>query len=803
MKFRLYLCSIVNFYWRMPSRYKIKKYGLREKFIYIVFSCICFIPAFLGAQGYEYNNWHDSKQYFSWNWQYDKNIDLWRFSLTLYITPRDTIRNIDTFKDPAGFRTLASISDTTGKLLFYTDGDSVFNENGYSVTSGWLSNVNYNSVNSAIFIRKPGQFRYYYLIQEHLPELMGGTSFSGLTYSIIDRFDISGKSALIVKNKPIVSSKCFAYKCTYGESADTVFLVVSMHGKDSVYKYAFTPKGISPAMSFACETDTCINKLKATLPIISSTRNGRVQAFINYGKGNIVMFPGNGQKYHFDALKASRGLFSSDGRFFYVIHEGNGIWKLIQYDFKNYNGAKKIDSIIVYQSSNSLGSASAMYLGPDQKIYFNVSDAIHVIQFPNQKGNKCNFKLDAYKYNFPTPGMKLGYRYGNVLPFYSSQKTSLDYNKPLCSFKTANIFIRTGFNDSSYLQIGLEKYFSDSNVFKIKPLIHGKVPVTIYYKANDTWLSFTDTIYVRETKKISISGNPLVCGKNSAILTLADTTHPYIWSTGQLTPSVAVKFRQKVYLTFNDTACLYSDTLQINTVNQKQYIQSDSQFICSGDTFKIDLNDVSTQAFFFNGFDSLKKVNIFKTGLTKLLINDSGCIFNDSIYIDLYPRHKATAIKKREICKDSMLSLVSLKQGAIWFWQTNKFVTDTLRFAPDKSGNVLLSTVDKCFQWDTVVLNIKICNENVYGYFLPNAFTPNNNGLNETYKPKIAGKILENMMVYNRWGQKVYEGNSGWDGNFGNVTCADGVYAIVLKYRDSQSTDHGILILKTTVHLIR
>jgi gliding motility-associated-like protein len=53
--------------------------------------------------------------------------------------------------------------------------------------------------------------------------------------------------------------------------------------------------------------------------------------------------------------------------------------------------------------------------------------------------------------------------------------------------------------------------------------------------------------------------------------------------------------------------------------------------------------------------------------------------------------------------------------------------------------------------------------------FFPNAFTPNGDGINDTWSP-IPRKITEiRWMVFNRWGEKVYETNKigdKWDGKY-------------------------------------
>ena len=56
--------------------------------------------------------------------------------------------------------------------------------------------------------------------------------------------------------------------------------------------------------------------------------------------------------------------------------------------------------------------------------------------------------------------------------------------------------------------------------------------------------------------------------------------------------------------------------------------------------------------------------------------------------------------------------------------------------------------------------------------YFPNAFTPNNDGLNDTYKPGLNGQLaLYEFAIYNRYGQLVFKTNQpgkGWDGKFKN-----------------------------------
>ncbi len=88
--------------------------------------------------------------------------------------------------------------------------------------------------------------------------------------------------------------------------------------------------------------------------------------------------------------------------------------------------------------------------------------------------------------------------------------------------------------------------------------------------------------------------------------------------------------------------------------------------------------------------------------------------------------------------------------------------------------------------------------------FVPNAFTPDNNGLNDVLKITVYGKIIiDGFYIYNRWGQQVFftsDVNKGWDGNNNGKPLSKATYAWMIKGYDIDGTP---ISLQGTVILIR
>jgi len=81
---------------------------------------------------------------------------------------------------------------------------------------------------------------------------------------------------------------------------------------------------------------------------------------------------------------------------------------------------------------------------------------------------------------------------------------------------------------------------------------------------------------------------------------------------------------------------------------------------------------------------------------------------------------------------------------------------------------------------DTIVKTILVINISI-----PNVFTPNGDGINDNFVIEGIDQIKDTqIVVYNRWGKKVYENNdykNDWDGD----GLADGVYYFVITFKDN------------------
>ncbi|MDP2387784.1 MAG: gliding motility-associated C-terminal domain-containing protein, partial [Bacteroidota bacterium] len=85
-----------------------------------------------------------------------------------------------------------------------------------------------------------------------------------------------------------------------------------------------------------------------------------------------------------------------------------------------------------------------------------------------------------------------------------------------------------------------------------------------------------------------------------------------------------------------------------------------------------------------------------------------------------------------------------------------------------------------------------------YVIYVPSAFTPNNDELNDVFIPKYSELMKEDyiMSIYDKWGEKIFETTNiteGWKGsknNSDNIIAGSGVYIYKIVYKDANAKGH-------------
>jgi gliding motility-associated-like protein len=111
----------------------------------------------------------------------------------------------------------------------------------------------------------------------------------------------------------------------------------------------------------------------------------------------------------------------------------------------------------------------------------------------------------------------------------------------------------------------------------------------------------------------------------------------------------------------------------------------------------------------------------------------------------------------------------------------------------EESFKLILQDEFGCFGQDQILIK----NSSEAPFYVPNAFSPNKDGINETFRPIILDYKIEayDMYVFNRWGEILYKSiNSpidamGWDGYYLDKKCESELYNVLIKFKTNQGID--------------
>ncbi len=305
------------------------------------------------------------------------------------------------------YRTSVSVSDSLGNLLFYSNGESVWNKNHQVMPNGSGLHANINCDQTVGVIRKIEDDSSYYLFTM-MNTYWPFSPYNGLHYSVINMRLNGGLGDIENGSKEIPLQTMYDVPMLmatvrHHNNKDAWVIVRNMFNANNFSAFLITSSGIS------------------TTPVISqSSSPANELSYCNPGTmrvspdGNKLVCPyqdtvefcgfnsGNGQITPLFLFKTGPKLFNTgwhymefslDSKYLYC---STGDWPWTSSNIYQYD-ASKTDSALFKQSEILVGYRNRgvhLQRGPDGKIYGGEAgkDSLSVIQNPDQQGIACNYQ---------------------------------------------------------------------------------------------------------------------------------------------------------------------------------------------------------------------------------------------------------------------------------------------------------------------------------------------------------------------------------------------------------------------------
>jgi gliding motility-associated-like protein len=181
----------------------------------------------------------------------------------------------------------------------------------------------------------------------------------------------------------------------------------------------------------------------------------------------------------------------------------------------------------------------------------------------------------------------------------------------------------------------------------------------------------------------------------------------------------------------------------------------------------------------------------------------------DTVIVTVLPKVKAFAGRDTSVVVGQELQF-NASGGVGYFWSPPTGLSITIisnpivLYSPEiDSVRYKLLVTDQAGCSDSAFVLVKVFKTNPY-IFVPTAFTPNNDGLNDVVRPIAVGiQKIKYFSIYNRWGQMVFTttvNGYGWDGKIAGKPQNSGTFVWMVSAIDYTGKP---FFLKGTVTLIR
>ena len=327
----------------------------------------------------------------------------------------------------------------------------------------------------------------------------------------------------------------------------------------------------------------------------------------------------------------------------------------------------------------------------------------------------------------------------------------------------------------------------------------------------------SDTIGCADTSAMELQVNPIpiinlgndttICMASPLQLQAGYAGYAHYWSTGERTESIQAMASNTYSVTVSDTiGCSGSDTmiLQVNPIPALDL--GGDKTICEGDSITLDASNPGYNST-WNTTASSQQINISVSGLYSVVVSDSiQCAATDEMTL--------TVIERSDIELDYSAECAQIPGGILSYFAFDDF--DNTQWLVNDStvgeGNDLMYTfqeggdykvalryeVDGCSFKDSIEVPIRafvLCQITI-----PNTFTPNGDGINDTWFVENIEHYPEvEVSIFNRWGELLVSQTgyqNDWDGTGNGKQLEEGTYFYIFNFGEFGIKKGTVTIIK-------
>ncbi len=622
----------------------------------------------------------------------------------------------------------ASISDSLGNLLFFTDGTTVWDRNSQVMPNGTDLMGNNTSTQSAIAIPRPGSNTQYYIIT-----MDWGGSYNGLRYSLLD-LTLNNGFGDITNEKNVQLPGYYFEKLTAVKNGNgkDYWIVALDFFTDSIKFFAVTAAGVNPTPVSSYVGVLAGANFTHNVGYMKFSPNARKLAFALWVKSafDVVDFdPCTGKASNHISLyspnfnQAYGVEFSPDSKLLYGSSIA-GPSNIYQFDLSAGTPTQIVDSAVLIYRNFASYVIGDLQLGPDEKIYgaTNLQSRLAAINFPAVRGTGCGFVEIAVTLE-GVCGLGLPALIGG---FFNPVTTASNATVPTChdsvAFSLSNLSgvdsIQWNFADpgsgSANISTLSSPYhiFTGSGTYFTRAFIYGTCRI-------DTLI---DTVVITAAPHVNLGTDTLYCGNFTRQLTtgVANT----LWSTGATGPAITATTPGQYWAVATNNCGTGRDTINITTAPLPVVNLGADTAACSNNP--ILLNAATGGALYhWQDNSSQPTYTVTQTGNYSVTVSVGTCSSSDSIQVSLGSGILPVVNFGPDtvLCANQTLLLNATTPGATYRWQDNS-VLPTYTVSQTGAYSVTVS-VGPCSSSDSVLVTLSTANPPVVNLGPDTSICPN------------------------------------------------------------------------------
>ncbi len=303
-------------------------------------------------------------------------------------------------------------------------------------------------------------------------------------------------------------------------------------------------------------------------------------------------------------------------------------------------------------------------------------------------------------------------------------------------------------------------------------------PGNYWVKVDNGFCNDVDSINISVLSLPNLGNDTTLCQGNTVTLDAGNPGSTYLWNTGATTQTITANASGTYYVTSSSGNCHESDTINLNFVPLPIVNLGHDTTLCPSQTFTLDAGNPGMNFLWSTGATT-ETIPASGNATYLVTVSNGSCATTDSIHVRTLAGVNLGPDKN--LCDYLSIPLTAPNlDNAIYLWSTGD-TTQVINVSEPGTYSVHV-TFGQCVLSDTVNVEGGFGSPALY---IPNAFTPNGNGLNEIFYAYGTDITTFRMRIFDRWGELIFEStdiNHGWDGFYKGRLVQNDVYVCVTDY---------------------